>query len=140
MYAGCPGRNVHGLARLGPQDLACRGVELREHQGRGGWSGRLEMLARGSERPAQRCGEREAPEPSLERLQPAAVVLARDGARRQERLRRAHHETTRSTAATTSVAGISARQRWWPSGQAAVPVAEQGRQSRVRSSTTERAR
>src|SRR2546429_516026 len=35
---------------------------------------------------------------------------------------------------------MSARQRWWPSGQAAVPVAEQGRQSSARSSTAARAR
>src|SRR5260370_37378943 len=92
MYAGCSGRSVHGLARLGSQDLAGRGKELREHQGRRGWRGRLEMLARGRERPPEGPGEREDAEPRLERLQPAAVVLARDRARRQQRLGRAHYE------------------------------------------------
>src|SRR5216117_818624 len=50
------------------------------------------------------------------------------------------HATRRSTAAATSSGVISARQRWWPSGQAAVPVAEQGRQSSTRSRTAARAR
>src|SRR2546426_1855466 len=101
------------------------------------------------------------------------MVLARHGARRQERLGGAHdepqreqalplgspdgvrdqpdqallrgcgrpgHATRRSTAAATSSGVMSARQRWWPSGQAAVPVAEQGRQSSARSSTAACAR
>src|SRR5437879_3026418 len=49
----------------------------------------------------------------------------------------ADHATRRSTAAATSAGVMSARQRWWPRGHAAVPVAEQGRQSSSRSSTTE---
>src|SRR5213078_5340308 len=58
----------------------------------------------------------------------------------QARLRgsgRPGHATRRSTAAATSAGVMSARQRWCPRGQAAVPVAEQGRQSSSRSSTTE---
>src|SRR5690242_1007274 len=53
------------------------------------------------------------------------------------RRRGADHATRRSTAAATSAGVMSARQRWWPRGHAAVPVAEQGRQSSRRSSTTE---
>src|SRR5690349_19304546 len=53
--------------------------------------------------------------------------------------RGADHATSRSTAAATSAGAMSVRQRWWPSGQAAVPVAEQGRHASSRSSTTERA-
>src|SRR2546422_5308106 len=45
------------------------------------------------------------------------------------------HATRRATAAATSAAAMSRRQRWWPSGQVAVPEAEQGRQSRSRCST-----
>src|SRR5437016_3222910 len=52
----------------------------------------------------------------------------------------ADHATRRSTAAATSAGVMSARQRWWPRGHAAVPVAEQGRQSSARSSTAARAR
>src|SRR3989440_637754 len=51
--------------------------------------------------------------------------------------RGADHATRRSTAAATSAGVMSARQRWWPRGHTAVPVAEQGRQSSWRSSTTE---
>src|SRR6266550_2882297 len=52
----------------------------------------------------------------------------------------AAHATRRSTVAATSSGVISVRQRWWPSGQVAVPVAEQGRQSSARSSTAAGAR
>src|SRR6266508_121473 len=50
------------------------------------------------------------------------------------------HATRRSTAASTVAGAMSPRQRWWPSGHCAVPVAEQGRQSRARCSTRARAR
>src|SRR5712691_8637878 len=52
------------------------------------------------------------------------------------RRRRTDHATSCSTARATSSGAMSRRQRWWPIGQRAVPVAEQGRQSRARSSTT----
>src|SRR5689334_5460027 len=55
------------------------------------------------------------------------------------RRRRGGQATRRSTAATTSAGVMSAKQRWCPSGQLAVPVAEQGRQSSARSRTSERA-
>src|SRR5207245_6176523 len=127
----------------------------------------------GGEGGLQRAGEGEAREPGVERLQAPPMVLARHGARRQERLGGAHdepqreqalplgspdgvrdqadqallrgsgrpgHATRRSTAAATSAGVMSARQRWWPSGQAAVPVAEQGRQATAGPGTAARPR
>src|SRR6266511_1163420 len=174
MYAGGAGGNDHGVPRLGAEHVPGRSHELGEHEG--GRSGRpgLEVLPRRGDGALEGGGEREAREPRLQRLEAAAVILARYRPRREQRLRDAHHEpqgeqpvaygppgrlggerdepllggrggpgdhaTSRSTAAATSAGATSARQRWWPSGQVAVPVAEQGRQSRARCSTTARAR
>src|SRR5256885_15633680 len=58
--------------------------------------------------------------------------------REQARLRRRghlDHATSRATAAATSAAVMSRRQRGWPSGHVAVPVAEQGRHGSSRWST-----
>src|SRR6058998_4233926 len=163
MYAGGAGGNRDGVSGLRPQHFAGWGDELRQDQRRGGGARRLEVLQRGGERALERRGERETREPGLEGLQAAPVVPGRDGARREQPLRRAEdqpereqavalraarrrtdqhdqtafgggrgldHATRRATAAATSAGAMSRRQRWWPSGQVAVPEAEQGRQSR----------
>src|SRR5881397_1769526 len=168
MYAGGAGGNRDGVSGLRPQHFAGWGDELRQDQRRGGGARRLEVLQRGGERALERRGERETREPGLEGLQAAPVVPGRDGARREQPLRRAEdqpereqavalraarrrtdqhdqtafgggrgldHATRRATAAATSAGAMSRRQRWWPSGQVAVPEAEQGRQSRSRCST-----
>src|SRR6266550_7004332 len=173
MYAGRPGCNGDGVSRLGTQDLARRGDELRQDQGRGGRRGGLQVVTRGGEGALQGAGEGEAREPRVERLEATPVILPRDGLRRQQCLGRAYHEpqreqalafgpthrlgdqpdqallggrggaahaTRRSTVAATSSGVMSVRQRWWPNGQAAVPVDEQGRHSSPRSSTTAGAR
>src|SRR2546426_3305356 len=173
MYAGGAGGNRDGFSGLGPQHFARRGDELRQDQRSGGGARRLEVLPRGRERALERPGECEAREPGLQGLQATSVVPGRDGARRQQPLRRAQdqpereqavalrtahrrpdernqasfrrgrgldHATRRATAAATSAGAMSRRQRWWPSGQVAVPEAEQGRQSRSRRSTAARAR
>src|SRR5438093_2186345 len=170
---GRPGCNGHAVSGLGTGHLGGRCDQRGRNQGGGGGGGGLEGGGRGGEGTLQRAGEGEAREPGVERLQAPPVVLARHGARRQERLGGAHdepqreqalplgspdgvrdqpdqarlrgsgragHATRRSTAAATSSGVMSARQRWWPSGQAAVPVAEQGRQSSARSRTAARAR
>src|SRR6266700_1140350 len=173
MYAGRPHGNDHGLPRLGAEHVARGSDELGQHQGGRRRGAGLEVITRRGDRALERRGQREAREPCLERLEPAAVILAGDGLRRERRLGRPHdepqgeqpvafgpacrrggerdeplflrgsgrgHATRRSTAAATSTGARSARQRWWPRGQVAVPVAEQGRQSRSRCSTTAGAR
>src|SRR6266568_7076705 len=173
MYAGRPHGNNHGLPRLGAEHVARGSDELGQHQGGRRRGAGLEVITRRGDRALERRGQREAREPCLERLEPAAVILAGDGLRRERRLGRPHdepqgeqpvafgpacrrggerdeplfrrgsgrgHATRRSTAAATSTGARSARQRWWPRGQVAVPVAEQGRQSRSRCSTTAGAR
>src|SRR5437773_7162014 len=95
MYAGRPGCNGDGVSRLGTQDLARRGDELGQDQGRGGRRGGLQVVTRGGEGALQGAGEGEAGEPRVERLEATPVVRPRYGLRRQQRLGRAHDEPQR---------------------------------------------
>src|SRR6266545_6487080 len=92
MYAGGAGGNDHGVPRLGAEHVPGRSHELGEHEG--GRSGRpgLEVLPRRGDGALEGGGEREAREPRLQRLEAAAVILARYRPRREQRLRDAHHE------------------------------------------------
>src|SRR2546427_1635843 len=100
MYAGGARGNGQGVAGLGPEYVPGGGHELGEHDRRGRGRPRLEVLARRGEGALQRPREREAREAVLERLQPAAVSAARDGARlrRQQRLGGAQHQPQREHA------------------------------------------
>src|SRR2546429_7996073 len=80
MYAGGARGNGHGVAGLGPEHVPGGGHELGEHDRRGRGRPGLEMLARRGQGALQRPREREAREAGLERLQPAAVSAAPDGA------------------------------------------------------------
>ena len=71
-----PGGNRHGLRRLGAQDLSSRRNQLRQNQGRGRRRRGLEVVAGGGEGALQRCRQREAREPGVERHQAAAVAFA----------------------------------------------------------------
>src|SRR5256885_1897176 len=98
MYAGGAGGNRDGVSGLRPQHFAGWGDELRQDQRRGGGARRLEVLQRGGERALERRGERETREPGLEGLQAAPVVPGRDGARREQPLRRAEDQPEREQA------------------------------------------
>src|SRR2546425_4606905 len=98
MYAGGAGGNRDGVSGLRPQHFAGWGDELRQDQRRGGRARRLEVLPRGGERALERRGERETREPGLEGQQAAPVVPGRDGARREQPLRRAEDQPEREQA------------------------------------------
>src|SRR3989442_1421004 len=98
MYAGGAGGNRDGVSGLRPQHFAGWGDELRQDQRRGSGARRLEVLPRGGERALERRGERETREPGLEGLQAAPVVPGRDGARREQPLRRAEDQPEREQA------------------------------------------
>src|SRR5882672_11878978 len=165
MQSGRACCNGHGVPSLDAEHLTRRRGELAEHQGGGIGRRRLEVLPRRGERPLERAGQRQAADPRLERLQAAAVVLCAHRSWRQQGLRgpddqpqreqafalgaahrfrdqrdelvfRRGHATSRCTAAATWSGKISSRQRWCPSGQRSVPIAEQGRQSRSSLSTS----
>src|SRR3989475_906320 len=98
MYAGGAGGNRDGVSGLRPQHFAGWGDELRQDQRRGGGARGLEVRQRGGERALERRGERETREPGLEGLQAAPVVPGRDGARREQPLRRAEDQPEREQA------------------------------------------
>src|SRR2546427_906535 len=98
MYAGGAGGNRDGVSGLRRQHFAGWGDELRQDQRRGGGARGLEVRQRGGERALERRGERETREPGLEGLQAAPVVPGRDGARREQPLRRAEDQPEREQA------------------------------------------
>src|SRR3989442_12471006 len=98
MYAGGAGGNRDGVSGLRPQHFAGWGDELRQDQRRGGGDRRVGVLQRGGERALEGRGERETREPGLEGLQAAPVVPGRDGARREQPLRRAEDQPEREQA------------------------------------------
>src|SRR3989454_8665437 len=173
MYARRTGGNRDRLGGLRPQHVPGRRHELREDQ-RGGRRGRGREVVLGRDQgPLERRRQGEAPQPGLECLGAAPVILAAERGGGEQPLRGPQyqpqrieavalgpaargreqgdqpllagsggggHAATPSTAWITSAGVMSPRHRWWPRGHVAVPMAEQGRQSRSRCSTRARAR
>jgi len=92
MYAGRPRGNGEHVARLRSQHLARGRHELRKHERGGGGRGRLEMLARGGERPLERRGKGERRDPGSERLETTMVAVTGHRQRGEQAFRGPHDQ------------------------------------------------